>query len=549
MEDGAEAVGNEDGHVLARAGQLPHGLADFLFGEGVEGRRGFVEHHERGFAEQGAGDAEALLFAARYLHAAFADDGIQALGRAGQQRGGRRLVQSAQAFFVGGIGRHEAQVFADGAGEQLRVLGHEPDLLTQLVQVDFGAGDAVVENLAGQGRVEAHQQLHQRGFAGARGTHEGDGFAQLGGEGDAVQRRGIGGEVLEADVFEGQVFDVSHRLGVGRLLVLGRVENLLEVAERNFGFAVDTDDVAQLLQRPEDGKRVNEEREKLAQTDVVLHPQVQQQQDDDVAQQVHKGALHKGEGAQVAHFAQLQFQNFVGGGVQALGFLLGQAQAFDEFDVAQALGGGAGQGRGFGHDGLLDDLDALAQHKAQDAQQRDGEEVARRNGPVHRDGVPHHEDDAHQRRKQHVHEALNELFHVDAHLLELAQGFAGALVLKYLVGQLQGVAQAVGIHLGPQPLGDDVDVVVLEVFGDARHHGHAQHHADVGDGLPEKWPERHQHQAAQVAVFGHELVDQLAKNIGVQQREHLVDGGQHQGQGQQSPVVAQVAVKDFHGTK
>ena len=92
--------------------------------------------------------------------------------------------------------------------------------------------------------------------------------------------------------------------------------------------------------------------------------QVQQQQHNDVAQQVHEGALHEAERAHVAHLAQLQLQDFVGGGVQALGFLLGQAQALNQLDVAQAFGGGAGQGRGFGHDGLLNDLDSLAQQRS-----------------------------------------------------------------------------------------------------------------------------------------------------------------------------------------
>ena len=78
-----------------------------------------------GWRSQGAGDAEALLFAARYFYTPFADDGVEALGGAGEEGVGRRLVQGGEAFGVGGVGGYEAQVFADGAGEQLGVLGDE----------------------------------------------------------------------------------------------------------------------------------------------------------------------------------------------------------------------------------------------------------------------------------------------------------------------------------------------------------------------------------------------------------------------------------------
>jgi hypothetical protein len=117
VQDGAEAVGDEDGDVLARARKLPHGLADFLFRERIEGRSSFVEHHERGLAQQGAGNAEALLLAAAHLHAALANHGVEALRGPGEQRIGRGLMQGAQAFLVGGVRGYEAQVFADGAGE------------------------------------------------------------------------------------------------------------------------------------------------------------------------------------------------------------------------------------------------------------------------------------------------------------------------------------------------------------------------------------------------------------------------------------------------
>ena len=72
----------------------------------------------------------------------------------------------------------------------------------------------------------------------------------------------------------------------------------------------------------------------------------------------------------------------------------------------------------------------------------------------------------------------DQLLDVGAHLLQLAERLAAALILEHRVGQLQRVADAVGVELRAQPLGDDVDVVVLEVLGDARDERDADRRAE-----------------------------------------------------------------------
>ena len=62
----------------------------------------------------------------------------------------------------------------------------------------------------------------------------------------------------------------------------------------------------------------------------------------------------------------------------------------------------------------------------------------------------------------------DQLLDVGAHLLQLAERLAAALVLEDRIGQLERVADAVGVELRAQPLRDDVDEVVLEVLRDAR---------------------------------------------------------------------------------
>ncbi len=102
------------------------------------------------------------------------------------------------------------------------------------------------------------------------------------------------------------------------------------------------------------------------------------------------------------------------------------------------------------------------------------------------------------------------------------------------------MADAVGVQLSAEPLRDDVDVIVLEVFRDPRH---------------ESYPDRcRQQQAHALEEFAGRvlleprrvLVDDVAEDQRIEQREDLVDGGQDQRQHDQRPVLPQVGVEDFH---
>jgi hypothetical protein len=100
-------------------------------GGGVEAFGGLVEQQHVGVPEQALGDAEAASLSARERFAAGADGCVQS-GREGGhgviERGrGERLPLLA---FVGG-GRRQSQVVADGAVEDVRVLGDQGDALGQ----------------------------------------------------------------------------------------------------------------------------------------------------------------------------------------------------------------------------------------------------------------------------------------------------------------------------------------------------------------------------------------------------------------------------------
>ena len=80
------------------------------------------------------------------------------------------------------------------------------------------------------------------------------------------------------------------------------------------------------------------------------------------ADEVHARALHEAQAADVAHLLELELENLVGRRVEPDDLLLGEAEALHQLDVAQRLGGRAGQRGRLGDDDLLNRLDAAAEH-------------------------------------------------------------------------------------------------------------------------------------------------------------------------------------------
>jgi len=79
-----------------------------------------------------------------------------------------------------------------GAGEQVEGLEDEADLLVadagELVIVERGDVVAVEPVAAAGGRVEASDEVHQGGFAGAGGAHDGDVLVVADAQVDAAER-------------------------------------------------------------------------------------------------------------------------------------------------------------------------------------------------------------------------------------------------------------------------------------------------------------------------------------------------------------------------
>ena len=159
---------------------------------------------------------------------------------------------------------------------------------------------------------------------------------------------------------------------------------------------------------------------------------------------------------------------------------------------------------------------------------------------MHLRRVDHDEDHADHRGEQQVHGDGDELLDVGADLLQLAQRLAAALVLELRVGQFERVADAVGVDPRADLLGDQVDVVVLKVLGDAGDEGHADRRAQQERYAANELPDRVVVEARGVGI------DDVAEDQRIEQREDLVDGRQHERGGNQLPVVPQIAVKSGH---
>ena len=119
---------HQDGAAPDQGGE---GFLDFSLGFWVgEGGR-LIQDEDGGVHEQGAGDSDALLLAARQVIPA-AEHGVEAVGEgvdpvgnAGSHRGGPHLR-------VGGVGAAQGNIVPDRHAQQLRVLEHKPNVSVQL---------------------------------------------------------------------------------------------------------------------------------------------------------------------------------------------------------------------------------------------------------------------------------------------------------------------------------------------------------------------------------------------------------------------------------
>ena len=104
-----------------------------------------------------------------------------------------------------------------GAGQQVEGLEDKADLLVadagQLIVVQFADQLAVEPVAAFGGRIQAANQIHQRGLAGAGGAHDGDILVLADAQIDAAERLHLlfGAHIVGSP----QILDDNH-LAIGR---------------------------------------------------------------------------------------------------------------------------------------------------------------------------------------------------------------------------------------------------------------------------------------------------------------------------------------------
>ena len=157
---------------------------------------------------------------------------------------------------------------------------------------------------------------------------------------------------------------------------------------------------------------------------------------------------------------------------------------------------------------------------------------------MHRKRVDDDEDDADESGEDQVDGERDEFLDVGANFLELAECLATALILE--VRQLERVPDAVRIHLGAHSLDDGVDVVVLEILGDARDESHTHRHKEKSAGA---FDER---RSLVLTESRRVIVDDVTEDERIEQREDLVGRRQHQREQDQPAVFVEVGVEESH---
>ena len=153
----------------------------------------------------------------------------------------------------GRVGLGGNQVVAHAAAKEKVFLQHDADLAAQMRQLDLARVDAIEAHKTLLQRVQALNQLGQRGLARAAAPDDADdgprGYAKAG----FVQRGGRGAGVAEGDCVENDFAFELRSQAAGARASLGRaVHHLAEHTHRHGGFLIVVDQSDQCDQRRAD---------------------------------------------------------------------------------------------------------------------------------------------------------------------------------------------------------------------------------------------------------------------------------------------------------
>jgi len=168
----------------------------------VERGERVVEDIEFGPFDQGPGNGQALPLPAGHIHAALRDRGIEAVRHLRHEVAGLRDGQCLPEFRLSGVGLAVEQVAAHGAGEQMRLLRHQPDAAPEQVRVELAHVHPADPHAAVGGVEEARQQVDQGGLARSGAADDRGGLPLMHGKAHVGEHRLLGAGVGEAHVHE-----------------------------------------------------------------------------------------------------------------------------------------------------------------------------------------------------------------------------------------------------------------------------------------------------------------------------------------------------------
>ena len=208
----------------------------------------FVGQQQGRPVDQRPGDGDPLLLAARHLRRLV----VHAIGQADpfEERLGQFTRPATGRPGHGVVQRHEHVVKRRRPRQQVEALEDEAQLGGPHQRPFVGRKAAhflaVEPEAARAWPVEAAQDVHERGLAGARGTHQGDHFAAVDRERDALQHRHVHfaevvglGDIFQVDQPAGDVgFGMPLRGMAGFRTQLGKDWRAEGVHGRQFPFGV-----------------------------------------------------------------------------------------------------------------------------------------------------------------------------------------------------------------------------------------------------------------------------------------------------------------------
>ena len=264
VADGGHALRDQHDRGLPR--QMRQRLAKRGVGGKVQRGGAVVEDEDGGPPHQCAGDRQPLALAAGEIAPAGLDFRVQPALLAADDLVGLRVLQRLPEVFIAGLGIAPAEIVADGAGEEQRLLRHDADRGPQRLQPQLPHVFAAHKDLSLRRVVKPRDEVRQRGFARAGAADDADGLPGRGGEADTAERVRARAGIAERDAAELQRRAAAAvRQGVLPVGHAGlRLQHLRDPARAGDGFCDVQDQVGELDELDQDLRHVVIQRDQLA---------------------------------------------------------------------------------------------------------------------------------------------------------------------------------------------------------------------------------------------------------------------------------------------